>query len=116
MFLVAEYCRGPFYMGWHLYLRENRTFRQNKYGWGWIRRIHEHPVESFLSSLGITIRGDGTCDDDGIAEFAMKYPIKGRRCGGRLRGCLKIEIDNSGEIEMANQSLDSDRESTGGSA
>jgi len=101
-FLVAEYCRGPFYMGWHLYLRENRTFRRNSDGgWGWIKRVHEHPVENFLLSIGITIRNDGTCDDDGIAEFAIKYPIRGRQCGGELRGCLEIEIDKSGEIEMA---------------
>ena len=91
MFLVAEYCRGPFYMGWHLYLRENRVFKRNSDGgWGWIRRVHEHPVKDFLLSIGITIKGDGTCDYDGIAEFARRYPVKGRRCGGRLRGCIEI--------------------------
>lgn len=91
MFLVAEYCRAPFYMGWHLYLRENRAFKRNSDGsWGWIRRVHRHPVEKFLLSIGITIKGDGICDYDGIAEFARRYPVKGRRCGGRLRGCVEI--------------------------
>ena len=88
-YLIAEYCRGPFYMGWHLYLRENRAFRRNADGnWGWIRKYPE--IISYLEPLGINIRGDGTCDDDGIAEFAKRYPIKGRRCGGKLRGCLQI--------------------------
>ena len=102
MYLIAEYCRGPFYMGWHLYLRENRTFKRNQDGrWGWIRRPREHTeTMSLLSSIGITITGDGTCDDDGIAEFARRYPIKGRRCGGKLRGCLEIEIDEFDEIKF----------------
>lgn len=100
MFLVAEYCRGPFYMGWHLYLRENRVFRRNSNGgWGWIRRVRENSqVMFFLSSLGISITGDGTCDDDGIAEIARRYPIKGRRCGGKLRGCIKVDVDELGNI------------------
>ena len=62
-------------------------------------------IVSFLSSFNIAIEGDGTCDYDGIAEFARRYPIKGRRCGGKVRGCLEVEIDEFGEIKMANQSL-----------
>ena len=49
-------------------------------------------VIKILSSIGIEITGDGSCDDDGIAEFAKRYPIKGRRCGGQFRGCLEIEL------------------------
>ncbi|HEA67791.1 MAG TPA: hypothetical protein ENI07_13355 [Desulfobacterales bacterium] len=107
MYLVAEYCRGPFYMGWHLYLRENRAMKRNQDGsWGWIRRVRgiygdpDHPVKFFLSSIGITIRGDGTCDDDGIAEFATQYPIEGRRAGGKLRGCIGVDVDEFGKIKM----------------
>lgn len=99
MFLVAEYCKGPFYMGWHLYLRENRDFRRNKSGnWGWIRNLHEHPVKDFLSSIGITIRGDGTCEDDGVAQFAAKYPAKGCKLSGKTRGCVGISVNKSGKI------------------
>jgi len=107
MYLIAEYCRGPFYMGWHFYLRDYRAFRRNKDGsWGWVRMRSwswQPGVLRFLSSIGIEISGDGTCDHDGIAEFARRYPINGRRCGGKLRGCLKIEIDEFGEIKLANQ-------------
>ena len=94
-------------MGWHLYFRENRSFKRNKDGgWGWIRRFREQqPVMSFLASVGITIRGDGSCDDDGIAEIAKRYPIMGRRAGGKYRGCIEVEIDEFGKIKMANQSI-----------
>ncbi|GAG99174.1 unnamed protein product [marine sediment metagenome] len=107
MFLVAEYCRGPFYMGWHLYLRENRVFMQNlDGGWGWIRRVCEDStVMALLSSIGITISGDGTCDDGGIAELARQYPVKGRRCGGKLRGCIEVEVGEFGKIEVANKAI-----------
>ncbi|KKL62239.1 hypothetical protein LCGC14_2187250, partial [marine sediment metagenome] len=46
-----------------------------------------------------TIRGDGTCDNDGIAAFATQYPIKGHRAGGKLRGCIKVDVDEFGKIE-----------------
>jgi len=80
-------------MGWHLYLRDNRAFRRNSDGtWGWIRRPQEEKwLMDFLDGLGITITGDGTCDHDGIAEFARRYPVKGRRCGGKRRGCMVIK-------------------------
>lgn len=99
MFLIAEYCRGPFYMGWHLYLRDYRAFRRNKDGsWGWIRMggwsWMQPRVLKFLQSIGIDIRGDG------IAEFARRYPIKGRRCGGKLRGCIEVKIDEFDEITI----------------
>jgi len=107
MFLIAEYCEGPFYMGWHLYLRENRVFRRNlDGGWGWIRRIEtDSAVAVFLSSIGITISGDGTCDYDGIAELSRRYPIKGRRRGGRLRGCIEVQVGKDGAIKIDNKSL-----------
>jgi len=100
-------------MGWHLYLRENRAFSRNSDGgWGWIRRVKEDfAVMAFLSSIGIIISGDGTCDDDGIAEMARQYPIKGRRCGGKLRGCIEVSVDKYGAIKAANKSLHHDRKS-----
>ena len=114
MFLVAEYCRGPFYMGWHLYLRENTAPKRNSDGgWGWVRGMRypigtAYSVVKFLKLIGITISGDGTTDDAGIAEFARRYPVKGRRVGGRLRGRLEVKIDKYDEINMANQSLMTD--------
>jgi len=74
-FLIAEYCPGPFYMGWHLYLRENRAPKPNADGgWGWVRGLRRDPIGpalsavKFLKSIGIEITGDGSCDDDGIAK------------------------------------------------
>lgn len=100
-YLIAEYCPGPFYMGWHIYLRDHRVFRRNNDGsWGWIRMSGwswmQSRVLKFLRSVGIEIR------DDGIAEFARRYPIHGRCCGGRGRGCVEIEIDEFDEIRLAN--------------
>ena len=102
MYLIAEYCKGPFYMGWHLYLRDYRAFRRNKDdSWGWIRSPQlKLEIVSFLESLGIKIEGDGTSYYDGIAEIARRYPIKkGRRCGGEYRGCLEVDVDEDGEID-----------------
>jgi len=66
-------------------------------GWSWM----QPRVSNFLSSIGIEIHDDGTCDDNEIAEFARRYPIKGRRCGGKLRGCLEVEVDEFDEIRLA---------------
>lgn len=34
--ILAEYCHGPFYMGWHLYVRERTDGIPNADGgWGW---------------------------------------------------------------------------------
>ena len=88
-------------MGWHIYLRDHRSFRRNKdSSWGWIRRPKEHAVDAFLTSIGITIKGDGTCDYDGIAEFAKRYPIKGRKCGGEIRGGVEVVVDSDGNLSL----------------
>lgn len=103
-YLVAEYCPGPIYMGWHMYLRDYRAFRRNKDGgWGWIRQrsLMWEKLLKFLSSIEIEITGDGTRDHDGIAEFAKRWPVKGRRSGGKLRGCVEITIGACGEIRLA---------------
>lgn len=62
--LIAEYCPSPFYMGWHLYLRDSRGVqRRNKNGdWGWIRRPHESSAGALLKQLGCEITSDGTTD------------------------------------------------------
>ena len=85
-------------MGWHLYLRENKAFETNRDGgWGWIRDVRQQPVTDFLSSIGITITGDGTCNYDGIAQLASRYPIKGSRVGGTIRGCIEVEAELAGQ-------------------
>jgi hypothetical protein len=104
MFLIAEYCDSNFYMGWHLYFRDNKLFkRNNDGGWGWINRPRENlEIMEFMASLGITIKGDGTCDDDGISEFAKRFPLKGRKCGGKIRGGVEINIVD-GRIYLKNK-------------
>lgn len=95
LWLIAEYCRGPFYMGWHLYLRENREMQQRNAdgSWGWIRwhRADKHPVQDILDDLGIVMNGDGTCDDDGYAEIARRFPFTGEIIGGKTRGGILVK-------------------------
>lgn len=107
-YLIAEYCRGPFYMGWHLYLRDSaeKNKRNVDGSWGWIRRPEEDEfVQDYLGSLGITIRGDGTCDDDGIAQFARQFPLPRQRVGGKCRGCKEvIPLDQRQKSPLRNDS------------
>lgn len=54
--LRPEYCDGPFYMGWWLYLRDRNDGSENDDGWdrwGWLRRMHQlRPVRDLMISLG----------------------------------------------------------------
>ena len=50
--------------------------------------------------IGITICGDGTCDDDGYAEFAHRFPFKGERIGGKIRGGIMVVVNEYGEISL----------------
>jgi hypothetical protein len=50
--------------------------------------------------MGITIKGDGTCDDDGVAELARRFPLKGKKCGGKIRGGVEINRLSNGKIEL----------------
>jgi len=104
-FLIAEYCSAPFYMGWHLYLRDTNTRQKlNRDGtWGWLRNIHrpgENPAQQVFDKLGIKIKGDGTCDYDGIAEIAKRFPIKHEKIGGKPRGCIAVMVDKYGHITL----------------
>lgn len=108
MYLIAEYCDANFYTGWHLYLRDNNKRQQpNANGeWGWIRRIgvdrwgyrNAGDVLDFLATLGITIKGDGTCDDAGIGEFARRFPLGRQRIGGKPRGCVEVIVKGNWNI------------------
>lgn len=111
-FLIAEYCNAPFYMGWHLYLRDNKEIQKlNCDGtWGWLRNVHrqgENPAQQIFDELGIEIKGDGTCDYDGIAEIARRFPLPGQMIGGKQRGCIEVVVKH-GKITMLahNQSLE----------
>lgn len=106
-YLIAEYCPGPIYMGWHLYLRDHKEKqRQNDDGdWGWIRDIGRkrngpNHIISFLTSIDIVIRGDGSCDDDGIAEIGRRFPIPRERIGGKPRGCITVNISETGLLSL----------------
>lgn len=104
LYLIAEYCNAAFYTGWHLYIRDNNERQKtNADGdWGWIRRLNEATrVLTFLQALGITIKGDGTCDDDGVGEFAKRFRLGRQRIGGKPRGCMEILIAEDGSIQRA---------------
>jgi hypothetical protein len=89
MFLITEYCPSEIYTGWHLYLRDNngRQQRNADGDWGWLCRGHykQSRAHEFLATLGITVKGDGTCDGDGYAEVARRFPIPRQRIGGKPR-------------------------------
>lgn len=108
MFLIAEHCDAEFYSGWHLYLRDNKNRQQrNADGdWGWIRGLNRYPnlAQPVLDELGIVIRGDGTCDDDGVAEIARQFPIPRQRVGGMPRGCIAV-IVGDGPMKLAETQL-----------
>lgn len=85
--LVAEFCALALFNGWHLYLRDTDRCERNADGsWGWLRRGHHllpavRAMRAMLAELGIVMRsgGDGSCDHDGYAELARRYPLdKGR--------------------------------------
>ena len=101
-FLIAEHCNASIYMGWHLYLRDHKEKqkRNDDGDWGWIRGLARgrlpESIKEILDHLGIVIRGDGTCDDDGVAEIARRFPIPRERVGGKPRGCIPLEVDENG--------------------
>lgn len=86
-FLIAEYCAGPFYMGWWLYLRDTNTGEPNADGWGWIHGelplMHAH---RFLTDAGLHPPPLVNHRDQRLAEwFATEF------CAG-----LIIETDERG--------------------
>jgi hypothetical protein len=96
MWLIAERCDAEIYTGWHIYLRDSSDFRRNADGsWGWIRS-RDHwllpSIHALLATMGIVMRprGDGTCDDDGYAEFARRHPL------GDGRGGIAVVVSDRG--------------------
>lgn len=92
-YLIAEHCDADIYTGWHLYLRDSPEAgqRNGNGGWGWIRRL-DGPTNIgrvLLRQVGIEIRGDGTCDDQGLQGFAERFAT-GEIIGGKPRGCLPV--------------------------
>lgn len=105
MYLISEYCAHEIYIGWHLYLRDNKNRQQRNSdgGWGWLTRtdIAASAAHTFLETFGIKVIGDGSCDYDGYAELARRFPIPRQRIGGKPRGCVAVEIGDNGEFSMA---------------
>lgn len=76
MYILAEYCRGPFYMGWWLYLRESNDGRRNRDGeWGWLRdEFDRRKVRDLCVSMGRE-PPEVTRHDQDLAEwFAGAFP------------------------------------------
>lgn len=119
MYLIAEYCAGPFYMGWWLYLRDSKGRQQrNADGdWGWIRYsppqhdwderegVDRHPCRAVFDALGFTgsLRG-GRGDKSEIAKFAFAHRIPRQRIGGKPRGCVEVTVGD-GVISLAEVSI-----------
>lgn len=54
--LYPEYCSGPLFWGWWLYLRDRNDGSENdEGGWGWLKDGHQlRPVVRLLRDLGRT--------------------------------------------------------------
>ena len=100
-----EFCDHTIYEGWHAYIRGNpepgarngpEWMTHGVDGWGWIRlsSLKRDAVVRMCAEVGITLKGDWTCDDDGLAELAAKFPLAGDRRGG-----FPITIGDYGRIE-----------------
>jgi hypothetical protein len=94
LYLVAERCDNTLYNGWHVYLRDTAHHQRNADDdWGWIR--HDHwlapHIHALLETLGIRMRpgSDGSCDDDGYAELARRYPL------GEGRGGFAVVVNGN---------------------
>ena|GEM_PF-4808010 len=76
--LVAEYCPGPFYMGWHLYERERRDRRNHDYGWGWLNYggswPHIEAIYEMLVGLGHKPPVPQRYSDDFSEWFGKTFP------------------------------------------
>lgn len=101
-YLIAEYCGGTFYMGWHLYLRDSRERqKRNADGsWGWLRAFPRHVpnfVKRIFDTLSIELRGDGTCDGAGISQIADRFPMGRQRIWGKRRGCIPV-VEANGRL------------------
>lgn len=112
MYLITEYCGHDIYMGWHLYLRDNKARQQPNAdgGWGWIKGVGRRDWEfsgakAVFDSLGITIKGDGSCDNDGLAELARRFPIPRQRIWRKPRGCVEVDVDEWGRMTLADPSV-----------
>lgn len=108
LYLITEYCGSEIYMGWHLYLRDNKNRQQRNAdgGWGWIHGVGRRGWETtqakkIFDQLGITITGDGSCDHDGLAELARRFPIPRQRIWKKPRGCVEVISDEWGRLALA---------------
>lgn len=106
--LVAEYCGHDIYSGWHLYLRDDPGFqKRNADGdWGWIRgpvwpdRKGNRFVKFFQEAFGIELKGDWTCPEYGLAEFAKRFPLPGRKVWGERRGGVEVTVGEWGDLAL----------------
>jgi hypothetical protein len=111
--LVAEYCGSNIFSGWWLYLRENPGYqKRNANGdWGWLQRRPFDLRHAFdlLKSLGCEVTGDGTMSNppSGVAKFAKKYPLPGRRVWGKRRGGIEVVVGHYGELTPFSPNKDS---------
>lgn len=104
-FLITEYCGAAFFMGWHIYLRDNKNRQQRNVDgdWGWLNRSHygRSSAERILAELGIMSRGDNSCDDGAFSELSRRFPIGRQRIWKKPRGCIPVIVGEYGEIKLA---------------
>lgn len=92
--LIAEYCGGQFYMGWHLYYRQRADGSRNDDGeWGWIRRssLLTHRIGELLSKI------DPQCPKiqyvNNAADESRQWSVLVDWFAGRFPDGVPISID-----------------------
>lgn len=106
MFLIAEYCTGPFYMGWWLYLREHKqkNKRNSDGDWGWLRGTRmgaeRHGLQDVFDELGLgrIIGGEG--DGGAIYAFVKRFKLPKGKVAGKPRGCMPVLVDEYGRVRL----------------
>lgn len=95
--VLAAYCPGPFYMGWHLYLREKADGRRNSDGgWGWEQGAggEECGVRDLVKRLGHTPpppTSTGFPSDDAFKRwFAVTFPLGIRVIVGEFQKLIPL--------------------------
>lgn len=77
-FCIAEYCPGPFYMGWWLYERETNDGRPNTDGWGWMRSTaswsDQQELHALCQQMGHTPPPVARHTQDFAEWFAATFP------------------------------------------
>lgn len=94
--VLAEFCDGPFYGGWHIYLRESTNGSRNGDGdWGWERRAGQEGcrVHKLVADLGYAPPAEERYGDKFEEWFAKTFPWGIRVFVGAYHKLIPLPLD-----------------------